>query len=70
MTAEQFRAQFETQVEIAPDLQAALRLRSGQALSVEKVIFGYTVYRLLDRSVLRDGDCFYIHARPAELEEE
>ncbi len=61
-TAEQFRAQFDTRVEIAPALR--------NALTVERTIHGYVVYRLLDRLLLLDpaDGQFYIHARAGEWE--
>jgi hypothetical protein len=40
LTQEQFRAQFDTRVEISPELQ--------KMLLVEQTICGYTIYRLLD----------------------
>jgi hypothetical protein len=58
LTKEQFRAQFETRVEIAPNLRATMQ--------VERELHCYTVYRLLDRLVLEDGEQFYIHARPED----
>jgi hypothetical protein len=58
LTKAQFRAQFETPVEIAFNLRAQM--------SVEGVVCGYSVFRLLDRLVLEDGEQFYIHARPED----
>jgi hypothetical protein len=63
LTQEQFRAQFDTRIEISPELQ--------KMLLVDQTIYGYTVYRLLDRLILLDpADAhFYIHAHSGELEE-
>ena len=60
LTAQQFRAQFDTRVEIAPALR--------NALTVEQTVHGYAVYRLLDRLLLfdpADGQ-FYMRARGNE----
>ena len=63
LTQEQFRAQFDTRVEISPEQQ--------KTLLVEQTICGYTVYRLLDRLILLDpaDGHFYVHARSGEVEE-
>ena len=61
LTAQQFRAQFETRVTVSLDLH--------EVMQVEQVLFGYTVYRLLDRLILEDAGQFYIHARPGEGKE-
>ena len=58
LTKAQFRAQFETPVEIAFNLRAQM--------SVEGVVCGYAVYRLLDRLVLEEDGQFYLHARPGD----
>jgi hypothetical protein len=58
LTKEQFRAQFETRVEIAPNLHATMQ--------VERELHGYTVYRLLDRLILEEDGQFYFHARPGD----
>jgi len=63
LTLEQFRAQFDTRIEISPERQ--------QMLLVEQTIYGYTMHRLLDRLILLDpaDSHFYIHARSGEVEE-
>lgn len=60
LTAQQFRAQFETRVEIASELREVMRFDQER--------LGYRIHRLLDRVVLEDQGEFYIHARPGEGE--
>jgi|GEM_PF-1894565 len=63
LTQEQFRAQFDTRIEILPEQQ--------KMLFAEQTIDGYTIYRLLDRLILLDpaDGHFYIHVRWGEVEE-
>ena len=60
LTAQQFRAQFETRAAILPELR--------EKMQVEQVLFDYPVYRLLDRLILEDAGQFFIHARAGERE--
>lgn len=62
MDAQQFPAQFETRIEISPELREIMRLDQER--------FGYRIYRLLDRLALEDRGELYIHARPGDLKEE
>jgi len=60
MNAQTFCAQFDTEVTLPPEVRSQLQL--------EREIFGYKVYRLLDRLVLEREGRLYIHARPGETD--
>jgi hypothetical protein len=62
MNAQTFCAQFNTEVTLPPGMRSQLQL--------EREIFGYKVYRLLDRLVLEREGRLYIHARPGETDAE